>query len=101
MVKKGRELSPLMRTSAALSSALVTVFSVNGMPRLLSSARPEPQGAQLLAVYKVTGYLLAIWRNSNGSPPPPAPIDLPPAPMAVVLLDAAGGLSEKEIFPSS
>src|ERR1035437_981232 len=100
MVRKGSEFSPLMRRSASISPALVTVFSANGMPRPLSRARDALQGAQLLEVYSVTGYLLATWRNSNGKVAPPAPI-VGAAIFTVVILSAAtDGLSEKVIPPS-
>ena len=48
-------LSPLRRCRASMSSAVVTVRSVNGMPRLVSRVRPLPQGAQSSPVYSVTG----------------------------------------------
>src|SRR5665647_1683873 len=101
MVRNGRELSPLMRCRASTSSGVLTIFSVNGIPRLVSRARPDPHGAQLLEVYSVTGYLLTTWRSSNGNATPPllpVSVDLPVMP--TTLADETGGLSEKLIFPS-
>src|SRR5450830_828835 len=100
MVRKGSEFSPLMRRRESASSELVIVFSANGMPRLFRSARPALQGAQLLEVYSVTGYVLATWRNSNGNAAPPWAMGLSPTLVGVTLSAAAEGLSEKVIRPS-
>ena len=67
MVPKGRELSPLKLCSAVASSAVLTVFSMNGTPLLTSSERADPQGPQFSLVYRVTGYLDATCRSANGN----------------------------------
>jgi hypothetical protein len=63
--------------------------------------RADWQGLQFSPVYKVTGYLLATCRSSNGSAlagaPPPLAADLPGA---VFELLSTGGLSEKDTLPS-
>ena len=92
MVKKGRELSPLMRCRACWSSFVEIVFSANGMPRVASMERAEPQGAQLAPVYSVTGYWPTTLRNSKGS----EAVEIPPAPpvlaaVTLALLAAGGG----------
>lgn len=64
-------------------------------------ARAEPQGPQLLPVYKVTGYWPTTLRNSKGS----EAVEMPPVPPALAavtlaLLAAGGGWSEKVTLPS-
>ena len=70
MVKKGNDVLPLKVCRACASSAEDTVFSAKGTPRLRSSKRPCSHGAQLLAVYRVTGNWLTTRRSSKGSATP-------------------------------
>src|SRR6218665_2656440 len=70
MVPKGRLELPLRRWSAAMSSLLDTVRSVNGTPRAVSMMRTLAQGAQSSPVEIVTGKRLTIWRRSYGSAAP-------------------------------
>ncbi len=89
-----------MRCRAWLSSAVVTVFSAKGTPRIVSIARADKQGLQFSTVYSVTGYLDATCRNSKGRELDVLPLE-PPAPDIDFSLVAAGdGLSEKVTLPS-
>ena len=89
-----------MRCRAWLSSAVVTVFSAKGTPRIVSIARADEQGPQFSMVYSVTGYLDATCRNSKGRELNVLPLE-PPAPDVVIALLAAGDdLSEKVTLPS-
>lgn len=83
-------------------------FSVNGTPRLASTARPASHGPQLLVVYSVTGYLAVTCFSSYGSvglaEPELAASDDPVPPALGLPTTAAGtswgGLSENVTFPS-
>ena len=55
MVSAGRLSAPVSFCKAAMSALELTVFSVKGTPRAVSSWRPLVQASHAVVVYSVTG----------------------------------------------
>src|SRR3990167_2731687 len=99
MVANGRLVLLLRLRSAAMSSLLFTVRSLNGTPRKTSRLRALTQGGQSSPVYRVTGKRLETCRTSSGSAELTG-TTAPEGERIVLAVSLLGARSEKVTLPS-